>query len=254
MIIKNNSTRLLITLSLLIILPFVQKQWFNLYLFNINSVSFYSILYYLSGTICPSLICFNSLNNFTYYKFINNKSNNKIFNKKIIKGRSLFFIVVLNLIFLSYLIVDYLYINFDLVSNLFLPTIKLQEPDIIQFIFYILIVSILLIFKKSRILFKKLILINFILISFYIWYLQINDINVYDQFHIYRYFGLSDLNIINIFILVAIEITYFSWSYISYKTNLSDWIVHSPQKRDIAQFLNIFIFYFFIIIYYSIST
>ena len=69
MIIKNNTTNLLVTLSFLLILPFVQKQWFNLYSLNINDISFYSILYYLSGAICPSLVCLNSLKNYTYYDF-----------------------------------------------------------------------------------------------------------------------------------------------------------------------------------------
>ena len=250
MIIKNNSTRLIITLSFLLIIPFVQKQWFNLYLFNINNISFYSILYYLSGTICPSLICLNSLNNYTYYKF----NKNKIYSKIIIKGKALLFLVAINLLFLSYLIADYLYINFDLVSNLFLQGIKLKQPDISQLFFFMLLIAILLIFKKSRLLFKKLILVNFILSSFCIWYIQINNINVDDQFHIYRYFGLNDINIINVFILFAIEISFFMWSFLSYKTNLSDWIVNKPQKRDMIPILNIFIFYFFIIIYYSILT
>ena len=89
-----------------------------------------------------------------------------------------------------------------------------------------------MIFKKSRILLKKLILVNFILISFYLWHLQIKNINVDDQFHMYKYFGLSDLNLINLFILLAIETSFFSWSFISYKTNLSDWNVHKPQKGD----------------------
>ncbi len=250
MIIKNNSTRLIITLSFLLIIPFVQKQWFNLYLFSINNISFYSILYYLSGTICPSLICLNSLNNYTNYKF----NKNKIYSKIIIKGKALLFLVAINLLFLSYLIADYLYINFDLVSNLFLQGIKLKQPDISQLSFFMLLIAILLIFKKSRLLFKKLILVNFILSSFCIWYIQINNINIDDQFHIYRYFGLNDINIINVFILFAIEISFFMWSFLSYKTNLSDWIVNIPQKRDMIPILNIFIFYFFIIIYYSILT
>jgi len=250
LIIKYNTTNLLVTFSLLLILPLVQKQWFNLYLFNINDISFYSILYYLSGTICPSLVCLNSLKNYTYYNF--NKDN--IHNQNIIKGKRLLFLVVINLIFLSYFIVDYLYINFDLIFNLFLEGINLPKPDILHFSFLIFLISILLIFKKSRFLLKKIILINFILISLHLWHLQINNINVDDQFHIYRYFGLNDLNLINIFILVAIEISFFTWSYLSYKTNLSDWIVQKPQKRDLIPILNMFIFYFFIIIYYSILT
>jgi len=89
-------------------------------------------------------------------------------------------------------------------------------------------------------------LVNFILISIYLWHLQINNISVDDQFNIYRYFGLNDLNLINLFILVAIEISFYTWSFLSYKSNLSDWIVPKPQKGDVIHFLNIFIFYFFI--------
>ena len=250
MIIKNNSTRLVLTLTILLILPFVQKQWFNLYLFNINDVSFYSTLYYLSGTICPSLICLNSLNKFTYFKF----NRNKIYSKKTINGKTLFLLVSINLLCLSYLIADYIFINFDLICNLFLEGINLRRPETSQFILFIFLISIFLIFKKSRVLFKKLILANFIMISFYIWYLQINYINVDDQLHIYRYFGLNNINLINVLILVAIEISYFTWSFISYKTNLSDWMVRAPQKEDIVPFLQILTFYFFIIIYYSILT
>jgi len=250
LIIKQNTTNLLVTLSFLLILPFVQKQWFNLHALNINDISFYSILYYLSGAICPSLVCLNSLKNYTYYSF----NKNKIHRKKIIKGKRLLFLVAINLIFLSYLIADYIYINFDLIFNLFLEGINAPKPDIPQLSFFLFLISILLIFKNSRFLLKKIILVNFILISLYLWHLQINNISVDDQFHIYRYFGLNDLNLINLFILVAIEISFYTWSYISYKTNLSDWIVPKPQKEDVIPFLNIFIFYFFIIIYYSILT
>ena len=250
MIIKNKLTNYFVIFSVLLILPFVQKQWFNLYLFNINKLSFYSILYYLSGTICPALVCLNSYKNYTCYKFSNYKNNSK----NIIKGKELLLIVVINLVLLSYFIFDYIYLNFDLICNLFFEGINLPEPDIFQFILFILLISSLLIFKKSRILFKKLILVNFILISFFLWHLQINNINVDGQFHIYRHFGLNDLSLINVFILIAIEISYFMWSFLSYKTNLSDWIVSRPQKGDITPLLNMIIFYFFIFIYYSKLT
>ena len=209
MIIKNNTTNLLVTLSFLLILPFVQKQWFNLYSFNINDFSFYAILYYLSGTICPSLVCLNSLKNYTYYNF----NKNKIHSKNIIKGRRLLFLVTINLIFLSYFIADYIYINLDFIFNLFLEGIKVPKPNFLQLIFFIFLISILLIFKKSRFLLKKLILVNFILISLYLWHLQINNISINNQFHIYRYFGFNNLNLINLFILVAIEISFFTWSF-----------------------------------------
>ncbi len=250
MIIKNNTTKLFVTLTFLLILPFVQKQWLNLYSLNINDISFYSILYYLSGAICPSLVFINSLKNYTYYDF----TKNKIHSLKIIKGKRLLFLVAINLIFLSYLIADYIYINFDLIFNLFLEGNNVPKPDIPQLSFFIFLISILLIFKETRFLLKKMILVNFVLISLYLWHLQINNISVDYQFYLYRYFGLNDLNLINLFILVAIEISFYTWSFISYKTNLSDWIVPKPQKGDFIPFLNIFIFYFFIIIYYSIIT
>ena len=204
----------------------------------------------MSGAICPSFVCLNSLKNHTYYNF----NKDKIHSKKIIKGKNLLFLVTINLIFLSYLVADYIYINIDLIYNLFLEGTNEPKLDIPQLSFFIFLISILLIFKKSRFLLKKIILVNFILISLYLWHLQINNISVDDQFHIYRYFGLNDLNLINLFILVAIEISYYTWSFLSYKTNLSDWIVTKPQKGDFIPFLNIFIFYFFIIVYYSILT
>ena len=141
-----------------------------------------------------------------------------------------------------------------IVSSFKSNSTNLSKPDIFHYSLFIFLISILLIFKKSKILIKKLILVNFVLISFYLWYLQINNINVNEQFHIYKYFGLNDLNLINVFILIAIEISYFTWSFLSYKTNLSDWIVFKPQKSDFIPLLNMFIFYFFIIIYYSILT
>ena len=221
-----------------------------MYSLNINDISFYSILYYLSGAICPSLVCLNSLKNYTYYSF----NKDKIHSIKIIEGKRLLILVAINLIFLSYLIADYIYINFDLIFNLFLEGINVPKPDLPQLSLFIFLISILLIFKKSRFMLKKIILVNFILISLNLWHLQINNISIDDQFYIYRYFGLNDLNLINIFILVSIEVSFFTWSLISYKTNLSDWIMPKPQKGDVIPILNMFIFYFFIIIYYSILT
>ena len=88
------------------------------------------------------------------------------------------------------------------------------------------------------------------MISFSIWYIQINNVTVTDQFHINKYFALFDLNLINVFILTAIEILYFTWSFLSYKNKLSDWMVQIPRKEDYKHVFNILIFYFFIIIYY----
>jgi len=248
LIIKNTSTNIIIICFFLLILPFVQKQWLNLYQFNFNNISLYSILYYLSGIICPFLISLTSLNNFTNYKF--NKLRN--LSKKIINGKALFFLVTLNLIFLSYLIFDYFFINFDIVHNLYFERLKLEQPSILSLCFIIFFISSFLISKKFRIYLKRLIFLNFILISFFIWYMQINNIKINDQFHIYKYYLFDKVNLINIFILIAIEILYFSWSFLSYKSNLSDWIIYIPKKGDLTPFFKMLFFYFFIVIYYSI--
>ena len=106
----------------------------------------------------------NSLKNYTDYSF----TKDKIHSKKIIKGKRLLFLVAINLIFLSYLIADYIIINFDLIFKLFLEGINVPKPDIPQLSFFIFLISILLIFKKSRFLLKKIILVNFIIIKFII--------------------------------------------------------------------------------------
>ena len=196
------------------------------------------------------MICLNSLSSFTNYKF--NKNNLK--SKKIIKGKALLFIVLINLIFLSYLIADYFYINFDLLTNLFFEGFNLKEPNIFHLSFFIFFIAVFLIFNKTKILLKKLILLNFILLSFSIWYLQINNIKIEDQFDILKYFQIYDINLINVFYLTAIEITYFVWSFLSYKSNLSDWIIQLPKRGDMTPLLKILIFYIFIIFYYSILT
>ena len=78
--------RLTIFVLLVILFPLVQNQWLNLYLFDINNFTIYKLLYYLSGLIFPILVFKNSLNKFTYYKFLNNK----IKNYHRISGKSLF--------------------------------------------------------------------------------------------------------------------------------------------------------------------
>ena len=79
-------------------------------------------------------MCLNSLKNYTYYKF----NKDKIDSIKVIKGKRLLLLVAINLIFLSYLIADYIYINFDLILNLFLDEINVLKPDIPQLSFFIL--------------------------------------------------------------------------------------------------------------------
>ena len=248
MSINYRQIRLILVISFVLIFPFVQRQWFNLYLFNTNSLSFYSILYYLSGIICPGLICFYSLNNFTYYQF-----NIKDFkNNRLIKGKTLLTLILLTIIPLAIIISNYLYINLDLIFNLFDDKSFLASISIFNNIYIIFIITILLIFKQTKILTKKLVLINFFLITLFIWYSQINNINIDNKFILNDYLKLDNSNFSNIIYLFIIEIIYFLWSFLSNKNNLSDWVVHYPLKTDIFNFLKIIFFYLFVIVYYSI--
>ncbi len=247
MSINYRQIRLILVISFVLIFPFVQRQWFNLYLFNTNSLSFYSILYYLSGIICPSLICFYSLNNFTYYQFdIKDFKNNRL-----IKGKTLLTLILLTIIPLAIIISDYLYINLDLIFNLF-DEQSFLPSSILTNSYIIFIIIILLIFKQTKIITKKLVLINFLLITLFIWYSQINNINIDNKFILNDYLNLDNSNFSNIIYLFIIEIIYFLWSFLSNKNNLSDWVVHYPLKTDIFKFLKIIFFYLFVIVYYSI--
>jgi len=246
--INYRKIRLILVSSFVLIFPFIQGQWLNLYLFNTNSLSFYSILYYLSGIICPVLICLYSLNNFTYYQFnINDFKNNRI-----IKGKTLLTLILLTIITLSYIIANYLYINLDLIINLFEDQSFLSSISIFHNSYIIFIITIFLIFKQTKILTKKLVLINFFLIKLFIWYSQINNINIDNKFILNNYLNLDNCNFSNIIFLFIIEIIYFLWSFLSNNKNLSDWVVHFPHNKDIFNVLKIIIFYLFVIVYYSI--
>ncbi len=248
MSINYRQIKLILVISFVLIFPFVQRQWYNLYLFNTNSLSFYSILYYLSGIICPGLICLYSLNNFTYYQFnINDFKKNQV-----IKGKKLLTLILLTIIPLSIIISNYLYINLDLIIKLFEDQSFLDSISIFHNSFIIFIITIFLIFKQTKILTKKFVLINFFLITLFIWYSQINNINIDNKFILNNYLKLDNSNFSNIIFLFIIEIIYFLWSFLSSKNNLSDWAVRYPLKTDLYNFLKIIYFYLFVIVYYSI--
>ena len=248
MSINYRKIRLILVISFVLIFPFIQRQWLNLYLFNTNSLSFYSILYYFSGIITPGLICLYSLNNFTYYQFnINDFKNNQV-----IKGKKLLTLILLTIIPLSIIIANYLYINLDLINKLFEDQGFLASISIFNNSFIIFIITIFLIFKQTKILAKKLVLINFFLIKLFIWYSQINNINIDNKFILNNYLNLDNSNFSNIIFLFIIEIIYFLWSFLSNKNNLSDWAVQYPLKTDIFNVLKIIYFYLFVIVYYSI--
>ena len=246
MITNTGLIRLSIILTFVLLFPLIQKQWFNLYLFNTNNYSFYSILYYLSGTISPILVIFNSITKFTYYKFKNNIRTNFF-----IKGKTLLLLTFFTLISLSFLISNYVFINIDLLFNLFYESSFSQNINYINNLVFILIFFILLIFKKTRIFIKKLILANFFLITLISWHININKTFTNDKLLIKDYLSLDNINFINISFLFTIEIIFYLWSFISYKNNLSNWSVQMPSRNDCLYVFKIAIFYLLIFLYYS---
>lgn len=249
MIIKFSLLRLSIITLLLILFPLVQKQWLNLYLFDINNLSIYKLLYYLSGLIVPILVIINSLDKFTYYKFNFHKKNNNNFD---ISGKFLFLITLVILSILSILISNYIFINLKIILNLLISNNEyLVQYDIDKQILFVVIISIFLIFKKTKFLLKKITLINFFIFSIINWYSQINNSSLNDVIPFYI-FKFGNINFVNIVFLLAIETMFYLWSYISYNSYLSDWNVPKPHMKEITPILNIIMFYLLVILYYSI--
>ena len=249
MIIKFSLLRLSIIILLVILFPLVQKQWLNLYLFDINNLSIYKLLYYLSGLIVPILIIINSLNKYTYYKFNFHKKNN---NNSDISGKSLFLITLIILSILSILISNYIFINLKIILNYLMTNNEyLVQFDIDKQILFLVIITILLIFKKTKFFIKKIILTNFFIFSIINWYSQINNSFLKDVIPFYI-FKFENINFVNIVFLLAIETMFYLWSYISYNSYLSDWNVPKPHMKEITPILNIIMFYLLVILYYSI--
>ena len=247
MTIRFSRVRLSIIFFLVILFPLAQKQWLNLYLFNINNFTIYKVLYYLSGLIVPTLVFINSLNKFTYYKF-----NYQIKNNKFISGKLLLFITLILSSVLSILISQYILINLKILLSLFISDNKyLIQFDIGKQIIFVIIISTFLIFKKTKFLIKKIILTNFLIISIITWFSQINNLNLIKvvPFYIFKF---EDINFINIGFLLSIETVFYLWSYISYSSYLSDWNVPMPFKKEISPIMNIVMFYLSIFLYYSI--
>ena len=90
----------------------------------------------------------NSINKFTYYKFCNNK----IKNNRDIRGKSLLILTLIILITLSTFILSFVLINFKFftVQNNYLVYTEIESQ-----ILFVVIISILLIFKKTKLFLKK---------------------------------------------------------------------------------------------------
>ncbi len=244
--IKYSLIRLSIIFLLVIIFPFVQKQWLNLYLFNTNNLSIYKILYYLSGLICPILVIVNSLNNFTFYKFNSKKEKNNCYVSSIL----LLFITIIILLILSLLISSYIFINLKIFINLFIGDNKLLTYFTIdKQILILVIISFLLLFRKLKLFIKKGLLINYFIMSLMIWYSEISNKILNDVF-IIDILNFENINYINLLFLLSIEIFYYLWSYISYSTYLSDWSLPIPDNKEYLYIYNIIFLYLLIFLYY----
>jgi hypothetical protein len=127
----------------------------------------------------------------------------------------------------------------------------LVQFDTDKQILFVVIISILLLFEKTKFIIKKITLTNFFIISIISWYSQINNFSLKEviPFYILKFGNIIFLNIV---FLLAIEIMFYLWSYISYNSYLSDWNVPRPYAKEAKPLIYILIFYLLIILYYSI--
>lgn len=246
MIIKFSLIRLTIIFLIVILFPLVQNQWLNLYLFDVNNPSIYKFLYYLSGLIVPSFVCISSLSKFTSYKFLHFKDKDQN-----ISGRNLLIIILITLFTISTFISYYIFINFRIIATLFFSTINYQF-NIVNNLLFIFIISILLLFKNTRLKIKRIVLLNYFIISMFIWYAQINNIFINNIFLINNKILFDNVFYFNVFYLFILETLYYIWSCISYKSQLSDWSVPTPYFSVNSQITKIIIFYLMIVVYYSL--
>ena len=248
MLTKFSLARVSIFFLLVLLFPLIQKQWLNLYLFDVNNFTIYKILYYLSGLIVPIIVVINSLNNFTYYKFNYHKKTNI----NDINGKLLFLITLIVSISLSILISSYFIVILKILFNLFIRNSDyLFQYDIDKQILFVVIISSFLIFKKTKYIIKKIILINYLVLSIIAWYSKIHN-SILIDIDLFYVFKFENINYINLTFLLTIESVFYLWSYISYSSYLSDWNVPIPNKKEVKPIFNILIFYFLIIFYYSI--
>ena len=196
----------------------------------------------------PILVIINSLNKFTYYKFnYQLKQNNKY-----LSGKFLLLISLIISLITSILISQYIFINLKIILNYIINKNEyLVNFDIDKQILFLIMISTFLIFKRTKFIIKKIILINYFLFSIITWFSQINNSFLIDVVPFYI-FNFRNINFTNIAFLLIIETFYYLWSYISYGSFLSDWKVPIPSKKEVSLVYIIGMFYLLIILYYSI--
>ena len=202
----------------------------------------------MSGYLFPIICIFYSFNIFSDYQFINNDG-------KEIKNcfRYISFIVFPILLFFSTLITKYFIYLFAKINNVSFDFFAFNN---LQFIF-ILIFSFLLLIKKTKKKVKNLYLIYYLINYIIYWTINTYPLNIsnifYNENYINNYISSNlDFNYINIIFLFLLEILYFIWSFISHKNNLSDWLIPKPKKSNLYPLINIFLFYFGLIVYFYI--
>ena len=114
---------------------------------------------------------------------------------------------------------------------------------------------ILLLINRTKLVVKKLFLILFFILTIFIWtseYINLPiDYGFLTDFSSYNNFlTLNNLYLSNIIFLGSFEILFYLWSYISYKNNISNWIVPFPNKNNVFPIINILLFYLGMYIYY----
>ena len=200
----------------------------------------------MSGYLFPSILVFYSINNFTDYQFNNNYG-------KDIKNnfRYTSTIVFPILLIFSILITKYYIYLFSKINN---ASFNLLEFNHLQLIIT-LIISLLLLIKKTKNKVKNLYLIYYLFNFSIYWTINTYSLNISNTFikdnYINNFISNNlNFNYINIVFLFLLEILFFLWSFIVYKDNLSDWRIPIPKKSNLYPLVNIFLFYFGLIVYF----
>ena len=200
----------------------------------------------MSGYLFPSILVFYSINNFTDYQFNNNYG-------KDIKNnfRYTSTIVFPILLIFSILITKYYIYLFSKINN---ASFNLLEFNHLQLIIT-LIISLLLLIKKTKNKVKNLYLIYYLFNFSIYWTINTYSLNISNTFikdnYINNFISNNlNFNYINIVFLFLLEILFFLWSFIAHKNNLSDWRIPIPKKSNLYPLVNIFLFYFGLIVYF----
>ena len=162
--------------------------------------------------------------------------------------------MTLVLLSLSIIITSYLFIIINLFSLLLdNGSFIFNYLNGIHVYLTIFIFSILLMFNKTKIIIKRFFLVNFSIFIITVWTCEYMGLGIqYDYLTDFLSLNVNSNNIYLIAVasLAIFEILFYFWSYISYKNNISNWLVAIPNKDIFYPVTNIMLFYLGIFIYY----